>query len=217
MYMKKRKTKRLLSAVLVLSMLLCLCLTACGNSKDCVPDSYIDEDIQRFIKSNYNGPERKPSSYSFTVEHSPDTSAHKDEVVVNIVFEYEYGTAEFSASGRYRYAQSDDMWDGTLHFEYGKRNSTFDESALRKSFDVSGFDAGYEINVKSIDLSGRTITCDYTMERSNLWTSDEAERYSGSGAFPLEEEHNGRYSFVIVINQEEHQFYITPEHGISYY
>ncbi len=48
--MKKRKTKRLLSAALVLSMLLCLCLTACGNSKDCVPDSYIDEDIQRFIK-----------------------------------------------------------------------------------------------------------------------------------------------------------------------
>lgn len=58
-------------------MLLCLCLTACGISKDCVPDSYIDEDIQRFIKSNYNGPERKPSRYSFTVEHSPDTSAQK--------------------------------------------------------------------------------------------------------------------------------------------
>ena len=213
MYM--RKTKRLLSAVLVLSMLLCLCLTACGNSKDCVPDSYIDEDIQRFIKSNYSGPEREPSSYSFTVEHSPDTSAHKDEVVVNIVFEYEYGTAEFSASGRYRYAQSDDLWDGILHFEYGERNSTFDESALRKSFDFSGFDAGHEINVKSIDLSGRTITCDYTMERSHLWTSKEAERYSGSGTFPLEEWYKGHYSFVIVINQEEHQFYITPEHGIS--
>ena len=200
--MKKRKIKRVRTVILVLSMLLSLCLSGCGGGKSTVPDSYIDADIQNFLTWKYSGPDYSPDSFRFTVSHSPDSSMHTDGVTVGIVFRYPYGTAAFSANGTYQYMKNNDIWEGSLHFDWGGRSYTLDEKALCTTFDMYQ----KKIQVESIDLDGGTISCSYSLDGA-----------SGSGTFALDKSYHGDCDFAIEAAGTTYNFEILPEKGIRLY
>lgn len=200
--MKRRKRSCFLLAVQILSVLLCLCLTGCGAGKSSVPDSYIDADIQNFLTWKYSGPQYTPDSYRFTVSHSPDSSMHMDSVTVSIVFQYPYGTAAFSANGTYQYMKNNDIWEGSLHFDWGGRSYTLDEKALCTTFDMYQ----KKIQVESIDINGGTISCSYTLDGT-----------SGSGTFALDKSYHGDCDFEIKAAGTTYYFEISPEKGIRPY
>ena len=199
--MKKRMTRRVRIAILALSVFLSLCLTGCGDGKSSVPDSYIDADIQSFLTWQYSGPQYTPDSYRFTLSHSPDNSMHTDSVTVSIVFQYPYGTAAFSANGQYQYMRNNDIWEGSLHFDWGGRSYMLDEKALCTTFDTYG----KMLQVNSVDLTGETISCDYELDGT-----------SGSGIFSLEKKYQDTYEFGIEANGTTYYFEIAPEKGITW-
>lgn len=199
--MKKRKTKHVRLAILALSMLLSLCLSGCGGGKSTVPDSYIDAEIQNFLTRKYSGPDYTPDSFRFTVSHSPDSSMHTDGVTVSIMFQYPYGTAAFSANGTYQYIKNNDIWEGSLHFDWGGRSYTLDEKALCMTFDTYG----KKIQVNGVDLKAGTISCDYTMDGA-----------SGSGVFALKKAYYDNYEFVIEAAGTTYAFEIVSEKGIRW-
>ena len=217
--MKKRKTKHVRIAILALSMLLSLCLSGCG-SKERVPDSYIDAEIQNLIKNNKSRLLRKePESYSFSVEHSPDKSMHTDNVSVSIDFQFPYGTATYFADGSYQYMRNNDVWDGSIHIQTTPSFS-LDEKKLCTTHETMGA----TITVSSLDLKKETITCEYSFGKyvhTGVLTS-EYRQIEGSGTFPLEKStwsyisYRAAYSFTIAYDGEETTFCISPDYGIEY-
>ena len=216
--MKKRMTRRVRIAILALSVFLSLCLTGCG-SKERVPDSYIDAEIQNFIKYKISGlPRKEPESYSFSVEHSPDKSMHTDNVSVSIDFQYPYGTATYFANGSYQYMRNNDVWDGSIHIQTPPSFS-LDEKKLCTTHEMPGA----TITVSSLDLKDETITCEYSFNayvHTGVLTG-EYRQIEGSGTFPLEKStwsytsYKSAYEFTIAYDGEEKTFCISPDYGIE--
>lgn len=218
MHMNKKMKRRVRIVILALSVFLSLCLTGCG-SKERVPDSYIDAEIQYFIKNkNFRFLRIEPESYSFSVEHSPDKSMHTDNVSVSIDFQFPYGTATYFANGSYQYMRNNDVWDGSIHIQ-----TTPSFSLNEKKLCTTHEMPGATITVSSLDLKKETITCEYSFN-AYVHTgvlSGEYRQIEGSGTFPLEKatwsyiSNRAAYSFTIAYDGEETTFCISPDYGIE--
>lgn len=216
--MKKKMKRRVRIAILALSVILSLCLTGCG-SKERVPDSYIDAEIQNSIKNKNSRLLRiEPESYSFSVEHSPDKSMHTDNVSVSIDFQFPYGTATYFANGSYQYMRNNDVWDGSIHIQTSPSFS-LDEKKLCTTHEMPGA----TITVSSLNLEAETITCEYSLNayvHTGVLTG-EYRQIEGSGTFPLEKStwsytsYRSAYEFTIAYDGEESTFCISPDYGIE--
>lgn len=194
--------KKLKIAFLLFSaFVVCFVCSACGGSGGRVPDSYITQYFMDKFGEYYS---QWYSNWNYSTEHSYDTSAHVDTVMISLFREAEYGTCSFQIELKYQYDRSSDLWSLFAESKWPEeeeRTYVYNDNILGEydfAHDTHAWTAGKDpraihLNVTSVDQTAVTIECSVDYERSYKTSPEPGTWWDVDFDFTLED--SGSYEY----------------------